>query len=528
MGGCGQDALGTKRVPDAAGSRLNAAVIDALTANIALIAPDGEIAATNRAWNRFAQTNGAPDAAGNYLHVNYLEVCRRAVERGDASAAVAADGIGAVLRGECDCFTHEYRCDAPWVNRWFLMRVTPVPDGSGAVAVAHEDITEQRRVEEALRQSEENFRLLMERSPVPMGVINRNGEVEFVNDSLERAFGYTRGDICTVEQWWTAAYPDPDYRMEVMSTWLESGGMGDTGTVQPHEYRVTCKDGSVRTVEISGAHIGGRDLIIFNDVTERKRHEEAIRAHSGRLEELVKERTHELHEAQEELIRNERLAMLGQFAGSVGHELRNPLGVISNAVYYLQAVMEDPGETTREYLDMITREVRNAEKTICDLLELSRNRAPEARLVSIQEMVNEALLSQTSWGKVMVQTDIPADLPAVHVDPRQMVQVIGNLITNAFQAMPDGGRLMLTARQDDSGVFLDVVDSGTGMSRELMVRIFEPLVSTKPRGIGLGLTLSKRLTDLNGARLEVESKKGKGSRFRIIFPLPHQNECPKE
>jgi PAS domain S-box-containing protein len=520
MGGCGQDALNAGGTPGTAAPGQNAAVIDALTANIALIAPNGEIAVTNRAWDRFAETNGAPETAGHYLHANYIEVCRKAVERGDASAAVAMDGIGAVLRGECGCFIHEYRCDAPGEHRSFLMRVTPVPDGSGAVVVAHEDITEHRRVEEALRQSEENLRLLIERSPVPMSVANRNGEVEFANDSLVKVFGYMREDIRTVEQWWAAAYPDPKYRMEAMNTWMESGGMAYTGTITPHEYRVTCRDGSVRTVEISGAHIGGKDLVIFNDITGRKRSEEAVKAYSEHLAELVAERTSELHAAQEELIRNERLATLGQFAGSVGHELRNPLGVISNAVYYLQAVLENPDDTTREYLEMIAREVRNAEKTICDLLEISRNRPPEKRLVSVQELVNEALLGQTCWENVEVHTEIAADLPAVHVDSRQMVQVIGNLVANAFQAMPDGGSLMLAARQDEGGVALNVVDTGIGMSRELMARIFEPLVSTKPRGIGLGLTLSRRLAELNGVRIEVDSAEGKGSRFCIIFP-PH-------
>jgi len=392
MDSCRQNTAGVNGTHAAAVHELNAAIIDALTANIALIAPDGEIVTTNSAWNQFARMNGAPEEANCYLHANYLEVCRKAVADGDANAAAALEGIGSVLSGQCARFAHEYRCDAPDENRWFLMRATPVPHGSGAVVVAHEDITAQRRVEEE------------------------------------------------------------------------------------------------------------------------------IKAYSERLEELVAERTKALHEAQEELIRNERLALLGQFAGSVGHELRNPLGVISNAVYYLQAVLENPDRSTREYLDMISHEVRNAEKTICDLLELSRNRPPEKRLVSLQEMVNEALLTQASWGNVHVRSEVPADLPLVRVDPRQVVQVLANIISNAFHAMPDGGCLTFTVGQSDGSMALDVTDTGIGMPPELVAKIFEPLVSTKPRGIGLGLTLSRRLAELNQARIEVESSEGKGSRFRIVFP----------
>jgi signal transduction histidine kinase len=136
----------------------------------------------------------------------------------------------------------------------------------------------------------------------------------------------------------------------------------------------------------------------------------------------------------------------------------------------------------------------------------------------VGELVGASLLRQSSAAGVEVSTDIPDALPGVNVDSRQMGQVIDNLLANALQSMPDGGRLMLTARAEGAAVVLSVADTGVGISKELLENIFDPLVTTKARGIGLGLTLSKRLAELNGARLEVESEIGKGSCFSIVFP----------
>ncbi len=408
-------------------------------------------------------------------------------------------------------------------------KVSAFSMGQDTFGTVFEDITERKRAEKVLRENVENFKLLTERAPIPIAVSNRSGEVEFVNVQFTRVFGYSREDMPTMEQWWRRAYPDPQYRGEVMNLWQDSVTPKEgAGAIKPNEYRVTCKDGSVRVTEIFGARIGAKELVVFSDITDRKRVEEAVRADSERLEEEVVARTHELREAQEELIRKERLATLGQFAGSVGHELRNPLGVISNAIYFLQAVIENPDDRVRDYLEMIAREVRNSERIICDLLEISRNRPPEKRFLNIQELISGGVSRLDPSEGIEVHTEIPEDLPPVYVDLRQMTLVLANLTANAVQAMPDGGRLVLAGRQEGQNVLLDVIDTGIGMSQELAGKIFDPLVTTKPRGIGLGLTLSKRLAELNGTRLEVESEEGKGSRFTIVFTAQPQDNTPAD
>ena len=163
------------------------------------------------------------------------------------------------------------------------------------------------------------------------------------------------------------------------------------------------------------------------------------------LERRVEERTRELEEVQEQMIRKEKLAVLGQLAGGVGHELRNPLGVISNAVYYLQTTLTEAEETTKEYLEIISSEVRNSEKIVSDLLDLSRTRPADKERVELPGLIAQVLDKHRPPEKVELATEIDPELPAVFVDPRDMGQVLENLVANACQAMAEGGRVTVKA-----------------------------------------------------------------------------------
>jgi signal transduction histidine kinase len=236
------------------------------------------------------------------------------------------------------------------------------------------------------------------------------------------------------------------------------------------------------------------------------------------LEQRVEERTCELQGIQEQMIRKEKLAMLGQLAGGVGHELRNPLGVISNAIYYLQMTLTDAEETTKEYLDMISSEVRNSEKIVSDLLDLSRTKPAERERVEVSELIVQVLDRHNPPEEVQVSTEIGPDLPSVFVDPSQIGQVLDNLLTNAYQAMPEGGKLSIEAKVEEDRLLVSITDTGTGISQENIEGLFEPLFTTKARGTGLGLAVCKNLVEANGGSIEVESQEGKGSTFTVILP----------
>ncbi len=202
-----------------------------------------------------------------------------------------------------------------------------------------------------------------------------------------------------------------------------------------------------------------------------------------------------------------------------GHELRNPLGVISNAVYYLEATLTEADETTREYLGIIGAEVANAERIVSSLLDLSRSKPAERERVAARDLVSRVLARQPAPDNVEVEIDIAENLPQLHVDSGQIAQVLINLITNACQAMPEGGRLTISGYSEEQRIVLSVRDGGVGIARQNLPQIFEPLFTTRARGIGLGLAVCRNLVRANGGRIEVESAEGEGSVFRIVLPL---------
>ena len=221
-----------------------------------------------------------------------------------------------------------------------------------------------------------------------------------------------------------------------------------------------------------------------------------------------------LHEAQEELVRKEKLATLGQLAGGVGHELRNPLGVIKNSVYYLNMVLPED-EKIRKHLGILDREVANSNRIVTELLDFARVKTPVREAASLAAIAQASLERLPLPESVTVRTDLDETLPAVLVDPHQVGQIVLNLLLNALQAMPDGGHLGVSVGQDDRTVFVAVEDTGVGVPPENVARIFQPLFTTKAKGIGLGLALARDLADANGARITVESTVGRGSRFAL-------------
>jgi signal transduction histidine kinase len=227
-----------------------------------------------------------------------------------------------------------------------------------------------------------------------------------------------------------------------------------------------------------------------------------------------------LREAQEELVRKEKLAMLGQVASSVGHELRNPMGVMSNAVYFLQTMLDGADDSIKEYLGIIRDEIARSERIVADLMDAVHPRPPERVAFGLAEVVDQVLRKCAIPSSVTVSLDIPGTLPAVLADATQMQRVFENLVSNAIDAMPEGGALEIRARRDAQAraVAISVRDTGTGIAPDVMPLLFEPLFTTKARGIGLGLVVAKNLIEANSGTVKVESEVGNGTLVTVILP----------
>jgi len=244
-----------------------------------------------------------------------------------------------------------------------------------------------------------------------------------------------------------------------------------------------------------------------------------LRDYSITLEERVKERTRELEEAQEELVKKEKLAILGQLAGGVGHELRNPLGVMKNSIYYLKLrLLQDADEKMKRHLSIIEREIGLANKITTDLLDFSRTKEPSRVSTDLNQLVQEVLAEYPVEPHIELRTELDPQLPLVVVDKDQIRQVFMNLIVNAVQAMPQGGQLTVKTSTEGGFALVSFTDTGCGIPEEHLEKVFQPLFTTKAKGLGLGLAVSKSLLEANKGEIAVESQAGHGTTFVVKLP----------
>ncbi len=421
------------------------------------------------------------------------------------------------------------------------MAASPIWVGEGltGLVVIYTDITERKRTEEALRESEERLTKAEEIAHLGSWEMDVATGKSVWSDEFFRICGLEPGTLePTADLGMQIIHPDDrEAAAEVVRRAIEKGKRYDI------EKRIVRPDGSVRWVHALGEVIfdenqNPQKLIgSFLDITDRKRAEEALKEYSEQLEEMVEERTKELREAQEQLVRREKLAVLGQLAGGVSHELRGPLGAISNAAYFLNMVLEEPDPDVKQMLEIITKEVRRSEHVIRSLLDFARTKTPVRQAVNVNHIVQEALARTTAPDNVEVVRQLGEALPTILADPDQLVQVFGNLILNGAQAMPEGGRLTVKTWQVSeekparSGqVAVSVSDTGVGIPEEHLAKLFEPLFTTKAKGIGLGLAVTRTLVEGHGGSIEVESPStglrtgevGKGSTFTVRLPMTRE------
>jgi len=228
-----------------------------------------------------------------------------------------------------------------------------------------------------------------------------------------------------------------------------------------------------------------------------------------------------LHTYREDMLaekaRGERLATYGQLVGSIGHELRNPLGVIETSLYLLRARAGDD-EHARRHLDRIGQQVRTANGIITNLLDLIRDRPLVPESVYLAELVEGAAGAVSRPQDVALSALGLAELPAVQGDPGQIRQVFVNLIENAVHAASPRGEIRIQGWRGDGAVEVAVEDSGPGVDPATRQRLFEPLVTTKVRGVGLGLALAKRIVERHGGSVRYETGPGGGARFTVRLP----------
>jgi len=391
------------------------------------------------------------------------------------------------------------------------------------------DVTERRKTEKAFRESEEKLRNVFAASPDAITVADLNGIIVDCNQATVDLHGYqSREGLIGKNSLELIAKKDHEQAMQSLKKTLEQGAAKNI------EYTFLTKDGREFPAELSASAVRDASgkleyfVAITKDITKRKNMEKQLKEYSEHLEEKVEEKTNQLKKAQEQLLKAERFAAIGEAAAMVGHDLRNPLQVITNMVYTSEKKSKSIPITDREiiekhgFLDLrsgLKEQVKYMEKIVADLQYYAKPIKPTPVEIDLHKPINKTLSSLTVPENVKVSIVIPEDFPKLMLDPTLMQRVFSNLIINAVQTMPNGGKLTIRASRKEETALISIEDTGAGIPDENLSKLFTPLFTTKAKGQGFGLPVCKRLVEAHDGNITVKSKVGKGSTFTVEIPL---------
>jgi PAS domain S-box-containing protein len=382
-----------------------------------------------------------------------------------------------------------------------------------------QDITEQKKLENELKLERDKLEAVTDNVGAGLGIISRDYRIMWVNSYLKKYNPGCEGKPCysTFNNLKTVC-PDCGVRKV-----FEKGVSFDS-----HEYAFTGIDGNPMWVELivtplkdeAGNIIAALELTV--DITEKKLLENKLKMYSEKLEQLVAKRTKQLQQAQAKLVKAEKLAAIGELAGMVGHDLRNPLSAIRNAAYYLRQKQDTvSNDVKQEMLGVVDKAILRADKIINDLLDYSREIHLEISEFSIRSILNEALSHLQIPSNIKIE-DETLEEPLVSADKDRVVRVFINLIKNAVEAMPQGGTLKVKSARRGDCVRVSFADTGAGIPKEELGKLFTPLVTTKAQGMGFGLAVCKRFVEAHGGKITVKSVLGEGSVFTVTLPIEPQ------
>ena len=387
------------------------------------------------------------------------------------------------------------------------------------------DVTEDKRMQKELKQ--EHFRLEAIANSIGAGfvIISPDYRILWANRFMREYKGNVDGKLCyaTLN---TLDAPCPDCGVKKV---LEEGVSWDA-----HEYFSTDIKGNPYWVELIATPIKDADgkvetaIEVAVDITEKKNLQNKLAQYSQKLEKLVEERTKQLEEAQLRFVRSERLAAIGELAGMVGHDLRNPLTGIKNSAYYLKKKGAEISEAqAKEMLETIDKCVDYSNKIVNDLLDYSREIRLELQETSPRNLLSEVLDMVQVPEKVEILNHLPNE-PPLKVDPDKIKRVFINLIKNAIDAMPNGGKITIDSKEVNGSLEISFADTGTGISDVVLPKLFSPLFTTKAQGMGFGLAICKRIIEAHGETITVKTAKGKGTTFTITLPIELKPEIGGE
>ncbi len=502
----------------------NLAILDSVTAEIAVLDRDGVILAVNQPWQRFASENSVEPgviAQRTGIGTNYLTICDASTSLGSIEAATARAGIEAVLSGVSRSFGLEYPCHSKEQQRWFSLSVTPLgPDVRGAV-VSHTDITERKQAELARAA-------IIDASLDAIITIDESESIVVFNGAAEKLFQFSASEAIgqTIDR-----FIPVRFRSAHHAHLRRFGQSGDTVRKMGQFTKLSAvrKDGLEFPIEASISHIvtGGSHLftVTMRDITEREQAESARVSLEAQLRE------------------SQKMEAIGTLAGGIAHDFNNILAtILGNTELARQDANANP--RALESLDEIRKASARARDLVQQILSFSRRQPTLRKRIALAPIIEESarLLRATLPARLTLNVYADINLPLVLADATQIEQIVINLCTNAMQAIHSGpGRIdirldkvmldttiadsnsaLKALREKYSGpaVRLAVSDDGPGMDATTLERIFEPFFTTKPvdEGTGLGLSVVHGIVQAHDGVITVDSLPGKGTIFTLYLP----------
>jgi two-component system sensor kinase FixL len=500
------------------------AILDVLPAHIALLDAAGIVIAVNSGWCEFGQSRGAD--VESHVGADYLAVCATSAGLGDAIAAQVLEGLRGLLAGTRSRLEMDYPChsaDEPEV--WSRLIAVPlVQEGKPAGAVVmHMDITAQMRAQHALEEREARLASILDTMPDALVIIDDQGRIESFSAAAERMFGWTAGEAVGRDVSELMSSADAVQHGFYISRYKATGQRRMIGSARVVSGRR--RNGSIFPMELALGEIraGCRRLFtgFARDLTE-------LRATQARLQELQSESMHV-----------SRLREAGAMVSALAHELNQPLtsaGTALGAARRLlgEAPEEDRG-MLRDAIGLAADQVGRAGRIVQNLRDFVTRGEVDRRLASVSKLVETAsalALAGTGGSRIHVSFAIDPELPYVFVDRVQIQQVLVNLMRNAVQAMApetESGEILAeeTARRElqvravetaHAEVEIAVSDTGPGIAPEMAANLFQPFMTTKPCGMGVGLSICRSIIEVHGGKIWAEPNPGGGTVFRITLP----------
>jgi PAS domain S-box-containing protein len=396
-----------------------------------------------------------------------------------------------------------------------------------------QEITERKRTEGMLRKSEAFLNSIIEQSPYAMWISDEKGTLIRLNQACCDLLNITKEEVIDKYNVLKDNIVEEQGLLPLVKAVFEKGKTVrfdikyDSSRLEYLKLKRTAfviLDVTIFPIKDENGRVTNA-IIQHIDITERKQAEEQIKNQNILLEQAVQEKQQEMEVLFERLLRQEKLATIGQIAGSIAHELRNPLGAVKQSAFFLERLyqrhqLDASNPKVQEHLELIKAELDISERVISALLQMTRIKPIRREQTDLRPLIEDAAKRCQLSENIQLTLDLSFEPFMIWGDPSQLRQVFINLLTNAVQAIDREGKITIRAKQltNEASSEIAIEDNGAGIKPDVLDKVFEPLYTTKATGTGLGLSICKQIIENHNGCISLRSEKGQGTTVTIVLP----------